>query len=99
MLSKKALRFAVAFAVMSAAMTIAAFVAVIAESGRPQASAFCAAVVYIASWPSLLLGTDPRFLLMHTIRLFVVNAFGWACVGYIIGAVLWRRSHAATPTV
>ena len=99
MFSKKALRFAIAFAVVSVAMTIAAFVAVVAESGRAHASVFCAAVVYIASWPSLLLGADPRFLLMHAIRLFVVNAVGWACVGYIVGAVLNRRSHAATPTV
>lgn len=89
---------AIAFAVMSACLTGFATIIVISQSGYASATPLCAVAVYIAFWPSYLVGLDPHYLFVRLVP-FLVNCAGWALLGFILGVLFRKRSHDGTATL
>ena len=78
--------WASSLAALGVILSIFAIVMVISESGEGHASMSCNAAVYVAYWPSLLLGVDKNKLFLSLWHL-VINSIGWATVGLAFGAL------------
>ena len=86
------------FGVLSLLLSVFASFVVLSQSGYARATPFCVASVYIAFWPSLLLGFDRGYMFFALIP-FVVNCIGWALVGCVLGLFARANTRDATPTI
>ena len=81
---------AFAFAIGSVGLSILAAVFVVSETGLPASSISTDVFMYLAYWPSMIVGFMGD-VHIATLRQLLANSTGWAIVGAVLSILDFRK--------